>query len=1513
MLLLCLSICYYAGQASFWGTSLRDLNSLGVGVSLHFRILVYLGFFFLFATVLALPVFYFAFTGQRNPLDEMDPARFAILSVGNISPNAALANGTIPTPGLFTDGVTTRTLSLIITAYDFVLAVSFILFFIYLRWRIYSIAQKVDRILVTAGDYSVYVTGLPRDVTEDEVREHFNDRYDLYRGDWVFPSNFWHCYLGRKMFMRRKMTTDALLNLSVNDGVLEAIDGLDSKNASVTPSNGGLEKKQKGQDALRRRLYDEDVYPVLDATNTGKSEYLNQWVAEVTLTRANGRVIMAYQSQLKLIQRIRSARAAAKKYSEYNEWANEEKRVKALEQLAKLETRFDAVHKVARKLYDNSVVGAFVVFQNEESARRCLEDYHGSNSWLNFNGYWGQPPHLRFRRESILTVVEAPEPHQVIWENLQLTWKERIVRQMGVNTVVFIILFVSFLVIITAKAQQNNLLGYSPPAKLCNVVFPSIAFNVPFTADGKVETGFSLPDAYSLNVMSNVNGTCPSGQSRLYFTAEDGRPTQTSIRNPQPCLNECIDTRQTCTWPTSSGSNITVSTLMWQNCYCTAKAVASFRTGNIFQVWFDAQNTDGGWCQEFVRNYVIYNIFVVFAASSVLIINMMLRSVLASSSKWEGYWTTQDMQRASTIKVFVAMVVNTAGMVLLINAALPSPANTWSFGSFPLFNGKYTDFDSLWHANVGSSIVLTMCINIVSPHWYNVYYLVCKRAFCRFSRVNRETTQQQLNKRFEPVEFEVPTRTAVTLNTLWCCFMYASGQPLLLLVACVSFFFSLYIDKLTILRIARKPPMYDESVAMLFTQCIPIIVIIHLLIAIWTYSDLTVVYSRGAFLTAREVSNNNEVLGKLSNWLPTSTTDNSGLDVLDRVTRENTAPLAMLLIFLFVIWFLYAFFRDFIARALAFCCFIASRGRFCTTYGLQGAGGERFSGFQNNPAFTGPYKLAAKAPTAARNSVMLIDHRRVRSYTAYDVRGRLFRIYRWVSDGVAYGLPHVAGQRLLTWQVIAEMGMIPSYRIAANPLYAPAVAAMALGRRQMALEMKVAQGPHMPKMKRSSQITSNAIAMAASAEGAEDPGQSAMEAAVDAEYGVNSRNSLDERALFRAAAGGSISKAMAEAMRDVEELGFAGNAGAVMSNRAPETLKVSAEVALSEATRKAKERIGNGISPFKSIRSPALQHIASTRDMWQANAVARVPPPPPRPAATNTGIAAFKSVRASMQWVSGAVAKAPVAPPPAPTGGQITVDAGVLINPMAGVTERGEEEEGEEEVDEDDDATPRGDDTPTAAAPTSGTKPAPTPSPPASTVSDAPSIVVVASDAFVTPAVKSPPKKPLPVSIPKLDLSRGVNADHVMLIVTEGDAGNKAIKENTGPITTAGDPVALNSLGSITSTSVFTPLKAPGGKLPSWRNSGSRGDSRGDTDTEEPPAKDATTAKKMASSHSLGRMDATAGKDDAQSDNSDEGVSRKPSKSYQTRSSPAAMPPTPPLRLDAIPSKTLVACFRTLI
>ena len=141
-----------------------------------------------------------------------------------------------------------------------------------------------------------------------------------------------------------------------------------------------------------------------DTRNTDNAAYRGSWVAEVTLATANGTLIKRFQALASLFQRMRTARAKVKKFSPGSEFANERQRKRALAALEGIERQVNNVNRIYGRKWRPDVVGAFVVFNNEESRRRCLQDYE------RFTLMQATP--LLFRGVCKLHVVPAPDPSQ---------------------------------------------------------------------------------------------------------------------------------------------------------------------------------------------------------------------------------------------------------------------------------------------------------------------------------------------------------------------------------------------------------------------------------------------------------------------------------------------------------------------------------------------------------------------------------------------------------------------------------------------------------------------------------------------------------------------------------------------------------------------------------------------------------------------------------------------------------------------------------------------------------------------------------------------------------------------------------------------------------------------------------------------------------------------------------------------------------------------------------------------
>lgn len=131
------------------------------------------------------------------------------------------------------------------------------------------------------------------------------------------------------------------------------------------------------------------------------SHFMGKWVADVSLIRSNGELIRQYTNLRALWARVQCSRASVRRWSEkYGPAPNIHRCQKALNRLELLVERMkDAQRELSRSVDRKGIdetTGAFVTFEHEWSAYRCVQDYAHSRSSLLRNFF--QPVNLRLHR-----------------------------------------------------------------------------------------------------------------------------------------------------------------------------------------------------------------------------------------------------------------------------------------------------------------------------------------------------------------------------------------------------------------------------------------------------------------------------------------------------------------------------------------------------------------------------------------------------------------------------------------------------------------------------------------------------------------------------------------------------------------------------------------------------------------------------------------------------------------------------------------------------------------------------------------------------------------------------------------------------------------------------------------------------------------------------------------------------------------------------------------------------------
>jgi hypothetical protein len=111
----------------------------------------------------------------------------------------------------------------------------------------------------------------------------------------------------------------------------------------------------------------------------------------------------------------------------------------------------------------------------------------------------------------------------------------------------------------------------------------------------------------------------------------------------------------------------------------------------------------------------------------------------------------------------------------------------------PIFGGLFADISNRWYTIVGASILTTVLINLFLPLVPLSITLLNRLLLPLTSRFVK--TQNLMNELYLGQDFTLSARYGSFLATLYICYMYSAGMPIMLLVGSAYFGLSFIIDK----------------------------------------------------------------------------------------------------------------------------------------------------------------------------------------------------------------------------------------------------------------------------------------------------------------------------------------------------------------------------------------------------------------------------------------------------------------------------------------------------------------------------------------------------------------------------------------------------------------------------------------------------------------------------------------------------------------------------------------------
>mmetsp|Transcript_52500 Transcript_52500/g.60046 ORF Transcript_52500/g.60046 Transcript_52500/m.60046 type:complete len:842 (+) Transcript_52500:284-2809(+) len=255
-----------------------------------------------------------------------------------------------------------------------------------------------------------------------------------------------------------------------------------------------------------------------------------------------------------------------------------------------------------------------------------------------------------------------------------------------------------------------------------------------------------------------------------------------------------------------------------------------------------AQNPSliNGICEDYAKQKATAYFAQFLSAASIIVINGVLRYFLRRLGRYQRYETITRETTSTLKKIFIASFINTAFIPIIIYASLQNYGFVSTLSEIPyigeyFLNEGYTDLTREWHLKVPPAVNTFMVWNLISPHFLMVILGSISMSCSRRKGRKRANTQVELNRAYEGLPFDVGTNVAYTLNLFFVTLFFGPALPTLYPLAFLCFLIKYWSDKYFALRLAKKPPNYDERINDTVLSLLPFSLLLFTCATVITY------------------------------------------------------------------------------------------------------------------------------------------------------------------------------------------------------------------------------------------------------------------------------------------------------------------------------------------------------------------------------------------------------------------------------------------------------------------------------------------------------------------------------------------------------------------------------------------------------------------------------------------------------------------------------------------------------
>jgi hypothetical protein len=244
-------------------------------------------------------------------------------------------------------------------------------------------------------------------------------------------------------------------------------------------------------------------------------------------------------------------------------------------------------------------------------------------------------------------------------------------------------------------------------------------------------------------------------------------------------------------------------------------------------------------CRGYLLNRTYQIALNVIIALAVLIVATVIRVVVNGLAAMMLFTKVSDEMTTITLVIFCSDIINYILLTVFLRGQfLGFNLSGWLAQLLEMMspslaekNTLYDKFNSAWYLDIGAKVMNRFVLDIFIPHIFNFIVLPFWRCV-RMTKASHAQIQEDVIKQMKGNPFRITSVGSKVLSQIFLTLAFCPGMPILVIL-CFIFLLVLYwITKWGAFRYYNKPPMMDESFAVLTSKLMTLALLIHCAMAI---------------------------------------------------------------------------------------------------------------------------------------------------------------------------------------------------------------------------------------------------------------------------------------------------------------------------------------------------------------------------------------------------------------------------------------------------------------------------------------------------------------------------------------------------------------------------------------------------------------------------------------------------------------------------------------------------------